>query len=277
MIRLLCIALALASFCAQAQARVVKEMQVTRTGKVSQTQEGNTTAYRLLLEGNRLIVIGDREFFQPATRAALDQAVAKKLSVEIAGHLLIHNDQPPVFALPLTKLDIKGLDFKATAQTAAAPAPAQDAGADAFKEAKLRNSATLTLGQALDAYSFFSSRSWRVIDASKAEFRGEIDPGSITESDSRHVERLRSKNVGDTLASITFVAMVTLQGAAATAPDPAVEVVFQDGTKDRLVWKNPPGYYWDRIYRNKKISLDYFLSKAARNPKYGRGASSQAQ
>jgi len=50
-----------------------------------------------------------------------------------------------------------------------------------------------------------------------------------------------------------------------------VDAVFEDGMKDRLIWKDPPNYYWDRIYRNRKIKFDYFLSKAALSPKYGKG------
>ncbi|MFP5222402.1 MAG: hypothetical protein ACLGSA_08940 [Acidobacteriota bacterium] len=264
-----------------AQARLIKEMQVTRAGKVVVAAEGQTSTYRLLLANNKYIVIGDREFFQPATRAALDQAVERKLAVEIMGQMLIFNDQAPVFTLPLGKLDIKGLEASPSA-TATSATPSGASSADSgdpapFKDAKLKFNASVSLGQALDSYAFFSSRSWKVLGPDKAEFRGDIDLSSITEQDSRYVNRLRSKDLHDTFKSLTFVAVVTLQGGTATCPDPSVEAVFQDGVKDRLVWKDPPTYYWDKIYRNKKLTVDYFLSKAALNPKYGKTESQSAQ
>jgi len=264
-----------------AQARLVKEMQVTRSGKVAVVTEGQASVYRLLLANNKLVVIGDREFFPPATRAALDQAVERKLTVEIVGQMLIFNDQAPVFTLPLGKLDIKDLNpaFTSSPAPVASPASSSADSGDAapFKEAKLKFNASVPLGQALDNYAFFTSRSWKVLGPDKAEFRGEIDLSSITELDSRYVSRLLSKDLRDTFKSLTFVAVVTLQGGTATCPDPAVEAVFQDGGKDRLVWKDPPTYYWDKIYRNKKLTVDYFLSKAALNPKYGKGMSQPAQ
>lgn len=281
MLRALFLAVLAASLLAgQAQARLVKEMQVTRSGKLGVVAEGQATVYRLLLDNNKVIVIGDREFFPQATRAALDQAVERKLTVEVVGHLLIYNDQPPVFTLPLAQVDVKGLEARAQAQ---APGASQDQGqssgdAEPFKAAKLKYNTGVTLGQALDNYAFFSSRSWRVIDANKAEFKGEVDLGSITESDSRYVERLRSKDVRDTLKSLTFVAMVSLRpGGMAECQDPYVEGVFQDGTKDRMFWRDPPTYFWERIYRNRKIKFDYFLSKAAQNPRYAKGMTPPAQ
>jgi hypothetical protein len=147
-----------------------------------------------------------------------------------------------------------------------------------FKTAKLKFNPSVTLGQALDNYGFFTSRSWRLLEPGKAEFRGEVDLLSITELDSRYVERLRSKDLRETLKSLTFVATFTLRsGGYADCPDPAVEAVFQDGTKDRLVWKDPSTYYWERIYLNRKIKFDYFLSKAALNPKYGKGLGASGQ
>jgi len=264
-----------------AQARLIKEMQVTRSGKVAVAAEGQTSVYRLILANNKLIVIGDREFFPPATRAALDQAVERKLTVEIVGQMLIFNDQAPVFTLPLGKLDIKDLSPAFTSSPAPAVSsgePAADSGEAAqFKDAKLKFNASVTLGQALDNYAFFSSRTWKVLGPDKAEFRGDIDLSSINELDSRYVDRLRSKDLRETFKSLTFVAVLTLQGGSANCPDPAVEAVFQDGVKDRLVWKDPPTYYWDKIYRNKKLTVDYFLSKAALNPKYGKGMGQTAQ
>jgi len=261
-----------------AQARLIKEMQVTRSGKVAVVTDGQASVYRLLLANNKLVVIGDREFFPPATRAALDQAVERKLTVEIVGQMLIFNDQAPVFTLPLGKLDIKDLNPTFTSSPASPGAPAADSGdAAPFMDAKLKYNASVPLGQALDSYAFFSSRSWKVLGPDKAEFRGEIDLSSITELDSRYVSRLLSKDLRETFKSLTFVAVVTLQGGTASCPDPAVEAVFQDNVKDRLVWKDPPTYYWDRIYRNRKITVDYFLSKASLNPKYGKGISQPAQ
>lgn len=260
------------------QARLIKEMQVTRTGKAVQAQEGGATVYRLSMEGNKVIVIGDREFFPPATRAALDQAVEKKLTVEIAGHLLIFNDQQPVFALPLGKLDVKGLDMSARSgsqpQPAAFTPPAEQVTGDVtpFREGKLKTHTGAPLGQALDNYPFFSARSWKLLEPGKAEFKGEIDLSSITELDSRYVERLKSKDLRESFKSLTFVAVLTLKpGGVVECPDPAVESVLLDGTKDRMVWKDPPTYYWERIFSNRKIKVDYFLSKAAINPKYGKG------
>lgn len=261
-----------------AQARLIKEMQVTRSGKVAVVTDGQASVYRLLLANNKLVVIGDREFFQPATRAALDQAVERKLTVEIVGQMLIFNDQAPVFTLPLSKLDIKDLNPTFTSSPASPGTPAADSGdAAPFKDAKLKFNASVPLGQALDNYAFFSSRTWKVLGPDKAEFRGEIDLSSITELDSRYVPRLLSKDLRETFKSITFVAVITLQGDTANCPDPAMEAVFQDGVKDRLVWKDPPTYYWDRIYRNRKITVDYFLSKASLNPKYGKGIRQPAQ
>ncbi|WP_243311365.1 hypothetical protein [Fundidesulfovibrio agrisoli] len=279
-----CVLAALAALllAAPVQARVVKEMQVTRTGKVATVTEDQVTVYRLMLDNGKMIVIGDREFFGPAGRAALDQAAERKLTVEISGHLLIHNDQPPMFTLPLEKMDVRGLSAQApsttqvAAQAPAASAPEQQSGdAAPFKAAKLRFDKSAPLGQALDAYAFFTSRSWQVLSASKAEFKADIDLSSVSQTDSRFIARLKSPNVQDTFKSITFVAQITLHpDGTADCPDPALEAVFLDGAKDRLVLKEPPNYYFDRILKNRKIKLDYFLSKAALNPKYGKGAGS---
>ncbi|MFP5240091.1 MAG: hypothetical protein ACLGQW_09695 [Acidobacteriota bacterium] len=277
-----CVLAALAALllAAPVQARVVKEMQVTRTGKVAAVTEDQATVYRLMLDNGKMIVIGDREFFGPAGRAALDQAVERKLTVEISGHLLIHNDQPPMFTLPLERLDVRGLSAQAPGQTSgqtpAASAQEQQSGdAAPFKAAKLRFDKSAPLGQALDAYAFFSSRNWQVLGANKAEFKADIDLSSVSPTDSRFIARLNSPNLQDTFKSITFVAQITLHAdGTADCPDPALEAVFQDGSKDRLVLKEPPNYYFDRILKNRKIKLDYFLSKAALNPKYGKGAGS---
>ncbi|MFZ5426510.1 MAG: hypothetical protein ACOZEN_06025 [Thermodesulfobacteriota bacterium] len=274
-----------------AQARLVKELQVVRSGKLALAEDGNVKVYKLLLEGNKLIVLGDRDFFPPATRAALDQAVEKKLTVDIAGHLLIFNDQAPVFTLPVGRVEVKGLDM-ATAQAApetapSAPEPAPEAAPETarpedkpqaagnpepIKDSMLKFNPSSTVGRALDNYAFFSKREWRMLEPGRAEFRGTIDLSSITEQDSRYVARLRSRNLGDTFKSIEFAAVLTLRGAGIVeSGEPAMEAVFADGTRDRLVWKDPPNYYWDRIYRNRKIKLDYFLSKASLSPKYGKG------
>ncbi len=269
---------ALALLTAPAQARLIKEMQVTRTGKVTLAQEDQVQAYRLNLDNGKYIVLGDQQFFGPATRAALDQAVERKLTVEVAGHLLIFNDQAPVFTLPLGRLDVKGLS--ATPAPGRQDAAEQSAGGDPapFKAAKLKTHKAAPLGQALDGYAFFTSKAWKVENPRKAEFRGEIDLASVTAQDSRYVSRLLSPDLRDTFRSVTFVAplAVTADGVLESS-EPAVEVVFLDGTKDRLVWKEPPGYYWDRIFANRKIKLDYFLSKAAQNPKYGKPAPAAAQ
>jgi len=269
---------------APAQARLIKEMQVTRTGKITVAPEGSASVYRLMLESNKMIVVGDREFFPPATRAALDQAAERKLTVEVAGHLLIFNDQAPVFSLPLTKVDVKGLDMRQaqapSVEHASGQAEQPHASGDPepFKAAKLKFNSAVTLGQALDGYAFFTSRSWRVLEPNKAEFRGEVDLGSINELDSRYVERLRSKDLRDTFKSLTFVATINLRhGGTADCPDPSIEAILLDGTKERMVWKDPPTYYWERIYQNRKIKFDYFLSKAAMNPKYGKGAGQPLQ
>ncbi|WP_243358715.1 hypothetical protein [Fundidesulfovibrio terrae] len=285
MTRLIILAmLAVTLSAAPAQARLIKEMQVTRTGKIAVATEGSATVYRLMLENNKMIVVGDREFFPPATRAALDQAAERKLTVEIAGGLLIFNDQPPVFTLPLSKLDVRGLDMRAQSPPAAAdPAaslaePHASGDPEPFKSAKLKFNSSVTLGQALDNYAFFTSRSWRVLEPNKAEFRGEVDLSSITELDSRYVSRLNSKDLHDTFKSLTFVATINLKrGSSAECPDPSIEAVFQDGVRDRLVWKDPPTYYWERIYQNRKIKFDYFLSKAILNPKFGKGAGQPVQ
>lgn len=277
-------ALAAMLFAGPAEARLIKEMQVTRSGKLDVEKDGQASVYRLLLNAGKVIVLGDREFFAPATRAALDQAVERKLTVEATGHLLIFNDQSPVFALPVAKVDVKGLDLKPSAatdqkaaqDTAVQPQSSQDA--RPFMDSMLKNKPSPTVGKALENYAFFSSRSWRMLEPGKAEFRGDLNLGSITQLDSHYVERLRSKDLNDTFKSITFVAHLTMRsGGTVECPDPAIEAVFQDGTKDRLVWKDPPGYYWDRIYQNRKIKVDYFLSKASLNPKYGKGMSPAAQ
>lgn len=285
MTRLIILAMLAATLsAAPAQARLIKEMQVTRTGKIAVATEGSATIYRLMLENNKMIVVGDREFFQPATRAALDQAAERKLTVEIAGGLLIFNDQAPVFTLPLSKLDVRGLDMRAqspsaTAEPAASVAEPHASGdPEPFKSAKLKFNSSVTLGQALDNYAFFTSRSWRVLEPNKAEFRGEVDLSSVTELDSRYVSRLNSKDLHDTFKSLTFVATINLKrGGSAECPDPSIEAVFQDGVRDRLVWKDPPTYYWERIYQNRKIKFDYFLSKAILNPKFGKGAGQPVQ
>ena len=284
MTRLIILAvLAVALSAAPAQARLIKEMQVTRTGKIATATDGSATVYRLMLENNKMIVVGDREFFQPATRAALDQAAERKLTVEITGGLLIFNDQAPVFTLPLSKLEVRGLDMHAQSQVAApdtaqADQPHASGDPEPFKSAKLKFNTSVTLGQALDNYAFFTSRSWRVLEPNKAEFRGEVDLGSITELDSRYVDRLNSKDLKATFKSLTFVATINIKkGGQAECPDPSIEAVFQDGVRDRLVWKDPPTYYWERIYGNRKIKFDYFLSKAVLNPKFGKGAGQPPQ
>ena len=266
---------------ATVQAKLVKEMQVTRSGKVESAADGGTTVYRLVPGNNKLIVIGDREFFPPATRAALDQAAERKLTVEVTGHLLIFNDQPPVFTLPLHKVEVKGLDM---GPQGAAPDTLPVAGSQGgpggddtqpFKDARLKSFPQAALGKALDDYAFFSGRSWRVLEPGKAEFRGEIDLASITPQDSRYVDRLLSKDLRDVFKSLTFVARVNLRrDGQLECPDPAVEAVYQDGARERLVWKDPPGYYFDRIFHNRKMKLDFFLSKAAQDPKYGKGMGS---
>lgn len=267
-----------------AQARLVKEMQVTRSGTLAVGDEGEVKAYWLMLSPNKFVSLGDREFFAPATRAALDQAVERKLTVNVAGQMLIFNDRSPVFTLPVARIEVKGLEMDATPavqpgqQAAQGESPAAQAADAPFKDAALKGFATPALGKALDAYAFFSSREWKVLGGGKAEFRGEIDLSSITEQDSRYVSRLRSRELKDTFRSLAFVAVVTLRpDGTAECPDPSVEAVFEDGVKDRLVWKDPPNYYWERIYRNRKIKLDYFLSKAALNPKYGKGMSESGQ
>jgi len=260
------------------QARLVKEMQVTRTGRIGTAQDGQVTVYQLLLENNKLVVVGDREFFPPATRAALEQALERKLTVEIAGHLLIFNDQNPVFALPLGRLDVKGLDTGAKPQAQQQPQAEDQGDTSRFQEAALKSPPLPGVGKVLGAYAFFASHSWKLLEPGKAEFRGEIDLSSISELDSQYISRLRSKDLRDTFKSLAFVGVFTLRpDGAVDCPAPAVEAVFLDGVKDRLVWKDPPGYYWDRIAKNRKIKVDYFLSKAALNPKYGRGMAQEAQ
>jgi hypothetical protein len=260
-----------------AEAKLIKEMQVTRSGKIETAREDQITVYRLVPGSNKMIIIGDREFFPPATRAALDQAVQRKLTVEITGHLLIYNDQPPVFTLPLHKIDVKGLEMgsQEPAPTASAPSDAQG-GSDVqpFKDARLKSNSSMPLGKAMGDYAFFSERSWRVLEPGKAEFRGELDLSGITDRDSHFIDRLRSKDLHEVFKSLTFVAHLSLRpGGVVECSDPAVEAVYQDGTKDRLVWKEPATYYWDRIFHNRQIKIDYFLSKAAQSPDYGKGTS----
>ena len=129
----------------------------------------------------------------------------------------------------------------------------------------------MVLGQILDSYAFFSARNWRVVEPGKsAEFRGEMNISDYNEADTRAIDRLKSKNLQDTFRSLTFVAPMTLAGDTADSPEPYVEAVFQDGSKERQVWKDPPYYYWDRISKNRKIKIDYFINRAVQNPKYGR-------
>lgn len=256
-----------------AQARLIKEMEVTRSGKVVLAGDGKPGWYQLVMENNKIIVLGDPAFFGPATRNALDQAVERKLTVEIAGHLLVFNDQPPLFALPVKKIDVKGL-APARAANELQPAAPQTADEEPFKAARLKTNKSVTLGQALGGYAFFASRAWRVTEPGKAaEFRGELNLADFSELDTRYLDRLKSKSLPDTFRSLTFVAPVTLSGETAECPEPYVEAVLQDGTKDRLVWKEPPGYYFDRIIRNRKIKIDYFVNRAAQNPRYAKGSS----
>ena len=272
-------ALAVAVFSVPAQARLIKEMEVTRTGKLVVSGDQSGGGYTLVLDSNKTIALGDKESFGPATRQVLDQAVAQKLQVEITGHLLIFNDQSPVFALPLKSIDVKG--FKTQDQSAAASppeqpaAPAEKGDPGPFKEAFLKGTKRINLGLALEGYAYFVTKTWKVTEPGKtAEFRGEINLDDYTERDSKLFARLNSKEMRDIFRSLTFVATLTLSGnGQATSSEPYVEAVFQDGGKDKLIWKDPPNYYWDRIAANRKIKIDYFLGKAAQSSKYGKGMS----
>ena len=265
---------------ATAQARLIKEMEVTRTGKLVSAGDEHTGGYVLVLDNNKSITLGDRDNFGPATRIMFDQALAQKLAVEITGHLLLFNDQQPVFALPLKKIDVKGYkpEAQAAAQTSQAQVlpPAQDLGdAGPFKAAALKSNKALNVGLILDGYAFFNSRTWKVTEPGKsAEFRGEFNLDDYSEQDSKFFARLKSKDLRETFRSMTFVAQLNLTGSGlAEGPDPYVEAIYQDGGKEKMIWKDPPTYYWDRIGANKKIKIDYFLSRAAQNPKYGKGMS----
>lgn len=270
-------ALAVAAFAVSAQARLIKEMEVTRTGKLVSSGDQSGGGYTLTLESNKTIALGDKESFGPATRQVLDQAAAQKLPVEITGHLLIFNDQSPVFALPLKKIEVKG--FKAQDQASSSAtrqeqpaAPVEKGDPGPFKEAFLKGTKRINLGLALEGYAYFMAKTWKVTEPGKtAEFRGEINIDDYTQRDSKYFARLKSKDMRDIFRSLTFVATLTLTGnGQATSSDPYVEAVFLDGSKDKLLWKEPPNYYWDRIAANRKIKIDYFLGKAAQNPKYGR-------
>jgi hypothetical protein len=256
-----------------AQARLVKEMEITTACKIDLKTEDQTSWYEIVTQNNKHYVLGDREFFGPATRQALDEAAKRELSAEITGHLLIYNDQEPIFALPLRKIDIKGLNLQVAAQEPNQPASAASGDAAAFKTARLKSNKTTTLDHALNDYAFFTNRGWKVLTpGQEAEFRGELNLMDYSDKDTKMIERLKSRNLADTFRSITFVAPVTLSGpGVADSPDPYVEAVLQDGTRDRLVWKEPAGYYWDRIFKQRKIKIDYFISKAAQNPNYGKG------
>ncbi|GAB6036388.1 hypothetical protein JCM15519_09470 [Fundidesulfovibrio butyratiphilus] len=271
-------ALTVALFAVSAQARLIKEMEVTRTGKLTSSGEQSGGGYTLVLDNNKTIALGDKESFGPATRQVLDQAAAQKLSVEITGHLLIFNDQSPVFALPLKKIDVKGFkpqDQASPAQKEQAAAPAEKGDPGPFKEAFLKGSKRINLGLALEGYAYFISKTWKVTEPGKtAEFRGEINIDDYSSRDSKYFSRLKSKDMRDIFRSLTFVANLNLTGnGQATSSDPYVEAVYLDGAKDKLIWKDPPNYYWDRIAANRKIKIDYFLNKAAQNPKYGKEAS----
>lgn len=264
------------------QARLVKEMEVTRSGKLTLVSDPQGSAYQLLLKNNKLVTLGDPEFFGPVTRAALDQAVQEGLQVEITGHLLIFNDQTPMFGLPVKKIDIKGLRFKTDEQAVASasePSGASAAEIEPFLNAKLKYNKNLTVGQVLDGYSFFSERSWKVLEPGKAaEFRGELNLNEYSELDSKLFERLKSRNLPDTFRSITLVLPLRLNPEGlADSPDPVVEGVLQDGSKERMVWKDPPTYYLERLTKNRKIRIDYLLNRAALNPKYGKGTGGGAQ
>ncbi len=271
----LCLVLAAASV----QARVVKEMEVTRSGKLTLVDDPQGRYYQLSLKNNKLIVLGDPEAFGPATRAALDQAVQESLPVEITGHLLIFNDQNPMYALPVKKIDIKGQhDQTATPQMAPVSEAAQPDAAEVelFKNAKLKYNKAVTVGQAVDNYAFFSGRTWKILEPGKtAEFRGELNMNDYSVLDSKVLERLKSQSLPDTFRSLTLVIPLHI-GADGTADshEPVVEGVFLDGFKERMVWKDPPTYYLERMTKNRKIKIDYFLSRAALNPKYAKSAGS---
>ena len=97
-------AMILACLAAQAQARLIKEMEVTRSGKVILAGEGRQSWYQLMMDNNKLFILGDPEFFGQATRAALDQAVERKLTVEISGHPA-HLQRPVPHVRPAAEKD----------------------------------------------------------------------------------------------------------------------------------------------------------------------------
>lgn len=273
----LCVLMAAASV----QARLVKEMEVTRSGKLTLVNDPQGRFYQLLLKNNKLIVLGDPDSFGPVTRAALDQAVQEGLQVEITGHLLIFNDLTPMYALPVKKIDIKGLHGQ-SATPVVAPIPAVQADpaeVELFRNAKLKYNKAVTVAQALDGYAFFSARSWKVLEPGKsAEFRGELNMNDYSVLDSKLFERLKSQTLSDTFRSMTLVIPFTLSAdGVADSAEPVVEAVFLDGFKERMVWKDPPTYYLERVTKNRKIKIDYFLSRASLNPRYGKGGAAGSQ
>jgi len=107
-------------------ARLIKEMQVTRSGKVGTTVMNEATVYGLMLPNKKTVLIGDRAFFPPSTQTLLDQAAQQGLIVKVTGQLLIHSSQPAVFSLPLDSLELatpagSGQDQPQSQKTAKTP------------------------------------------------------------------------------------------------------------------------------------------------------------
>jgi len=264
-------------------ARLIKEMQVTRSGTVEIKTLDQATVYQLMLPNNKAIVIGDRSFFQPATQAMLDQAAQRQLTVTLTGEMLVYNhNQPPVFTLPLANIAVAGLE---TPQPQSPPAdnaatralsPEEAQRAQQFENARL-SPQTPPLAQAMNDYPFFTARSWRLVDADNAEFRGELDPASWTVGDKHLMRKLRAKDPRDIFKSITFVAKISLSPEGkAECKNVALEAELQDGSKIQ----GPPklaSFFFDRIFHHHALKIDSVLAQAAENPNYGTTAAPTAQ
>ena len=259
---------------------VVKEMQATRSGTLETKTLDQVTVYQLMLPNDKAIVIGDRAFFPPATQAMLDQAVKRKLTVTVTGQLLVHgNKQPAVFTLPLASLEVAGLEAPPpppqpapTGTPEGNPAgqqltPAEAQRAQLFENARLTPTAP-PLGKALNDYPYFTSRSWRLLDPNRAEFRGGIDPAAALPGDKRLMRRLRTRDLAAIFKSVTFATEISLAAdGTAESKNVTLEATLQDGSKIQASPKDASSFF-DRIFNNRKLKLDSILEIAAQNPNY---------
>jgi len=257
-------------------ARLIKEMQVTRSGKVETTTLDQVSVYQLRLPNNKTIIIGDRAFFEPAVQTLLDQAAKEKLATKITGQMLIFSNQGAVFTLPLANIEVTGLKTPKQQPVSSADQPAPS-DLRRFKDARLAPGSP-PLGAVLDNYAFFASRAWRLLDPSQAEFRGEMLLSAYKPGDSRFMRHLSTQDLNAIFKSVTLVADISLSpDGGAECKNAAFQALFQDGSQTQAPPDEGIPTLLGRISRNRKLKLDPILIQAAANPHYNTAPSPTGQ